>query len=245
MKPLQVYIGFDQKEAICYHVLAHSIMARASGPVSITPIALTTLKGIYNRERSPNQSTDFTFARFLTPYLAGPGTSIFMDSDMLCLCDIYELAELAKCQTFSDVLVAKHDYSPRMEKKFLGQEQTAYPCKNWSSLMVFNGHRMPVKALTPTYVNGASPMDLHQFRWAKDVGEIPLAYNHLVGEYSPNPRARIVHYTLGAPCFRAYQHCEFSAEWFDELGRMTHCDDPLLELFTNANVPGGSAKDRD
>jgi lipopolysaccharide biosynthesis glycosyltransferase len=205
-------------------------MTRASGPVSITPISLTTLKDIYTRERSPGQSTDFTFARFLTPYLAGAGTSVFLDSDMLCLCDIYELVNLARQNIYADVLVVKHDYEPKKENKFLNQKQTSYPCKNWSSVMVFNGHRMGCRKLTPEYVNQASPMDLHQFRWAVDVGELPPEYNHLVGEYKPNPGAKIVHYTLGAPCFRSYQQCEFAEEWFNELGEVTHCDDPILEL---------------
>lgn len=244
MTPLKVYIGYDQKEAVTWHVLAHSIMARASGPIQICPISLSTLKGIFNRERDAKQSTDFTYARFLTPYLAGPGISVFMDSDMLCLCDIWELEALAQENPYSDVLVVKHDYKPLVGKKFLGNEQTIYPCKNWSSLMVFNGHRQAIRRLTPDYVNKARPMDLHQFQWALDVGEIPVEYNHLVGEYKPNPHAKIVHYTLGAPCFREYQTCEFAYEWFKELGRMTHCADPA-EGTLNADLSGYTEPDRD
>jgi hypothetical protein len=227
MKPLKVFIGYDGREAICYHVLAHSILARASRPVTICPIMLSQLGQIYHRPRNPEQSTDFTFARFLTPYLAGPGEiSIFMDSDMLCLSDVIELEKLAQEQTYCDVLVVKHDYQPLLGRKFLNQVQTQYPCKNWSSLMVFNGHRMPVRNLTPEAVNKLSPMELHQFKWADAVGDIPAEWNHLVGEYEPRLGVKIAHYTLGAPCFRAYQHCEYSQEWFEELGRMTHCADP-------------------
>ena len=241
MKPLTICIGYDPREAVAYHVLCHSIMSRASGPVQFIPISLSTLKGIYARPRDTRQSTDFTFARFLTPYLAGPGTSIFLDSDMLCLCDIYELVERASEDRFSDVLVVKHDYTPKSGNKFLDQVQTRYPMKNWSSVMVFNGHRMAVKNLTPEYVNKASPMDLHQFKWAGVVGTLPAEYNHLVGEYEPNRNAKIVHYTLGSPCFRSYQNCEYAPEWFEELGRMTHCDDPILELY-GANLSQHPAK---
>lgn len=212
-------------------------MTRASGPVSITPVALSTLKGTFTRERSPTQSTDFAFSRFLTPYLAGPGISIFLDGDMLCLCDIWELAKVAIDDPYKDVFVVKHDYVPKTGSKFLGQKQIPYPCKNWASLMVFNGHRMAVRGLTPEYVSKAPAMDLHQFKWAGDVGELPVEYNHLVGEYDPNPDARIVHYTLGAPCFRSYQQCEYAEEWFKELGEMTHCADPILEL-QDAHVSG-------
>ena len=242
MTPLKIYIGYDPKEAVTWHVLAHSILARASGPIQICPISLSTLKGIFSRERDAKQSTDFTYARFLTPYLAGPGISIFMDSDMLCLCDIWELWQYANENPYSDVLVVKHDYSPQDRKKFLGNEQTTYPCKNWSSLMVFNGHRQAIRRLTPDYVNTASAMDLHQFKWALDVGEIPVDYNHLVGEYLPNPHAKIVHYTLGAPCFREYQTCEFAYEWFKELGRMTYCADPHEGTY-NADLSGCSEPD--
>ena len=91
--------------------------------------------------------------------------------------------------------------------------------------MVFNGHRTAVKKLTPEYVNRASGMDLHQFKWANNVGALPVEWNHLVGEYEPNPRAKIVHYTLGTPCFKDYQNCEYAFEWFQEHGAMNSCED--------------------
>lgn len=230
MKTLNIGIGYDPREAVTWNVLAHSIIARSSGPVRILPVALANLKGTFTRPRSPEQSTDFAYARFLTPYLFGYEDCIFMDSDMLVRCDIWEIAEIAKTQRYSDVLCVKHDYTSKCETKFLGQKQTNYPKKNWSSLMWFNGHRMAVKRLSPDYVAKASGMDLHQFKWAEDVGEIPREYNWLVGEYPLDINAKIVHYTLGSPCFRQYQNCDYSAEWFEELGAMTHCDDPILEL---------------
>src|SRR4051812_3087648 len=67
MKAFPVCIGYDPREAITFHVLAHSIMARASGPVQIIPVNLANLKDIYTRPRDSGQSTDFTYARFLTP----------------------------------------------------------------------------------------------------------------------------------------------------------------------------------
>ncbi len=244
MKPLKIFIGVDSKELVTFHVLAHSIMARASGPVSITPLYLGNLHEIYNRPANMGQSTEFTYSRFLTPWLAGPGVSIFMDSDMLCLSDVYELERLAREQPYSDVLVRKHVYSPKPEKKFLNQVQTVYPCKNWSSLMVFNGHRMACMRLNPEYVNRASPMDLHQLKWAADVGEIPSEWNHLVGEYEPKSGVKLVHYTLGAPCFRKYQNCEYALEWFHELGRMTSCRDPDNGSYHD-DLSGSAEQDSD
>lgn len=217
---LNIFIGYDKRETVSFHVLSHSIMERASGPVSITPLYLPQLRksGIYTREKTANESTDFTFSRFLTPYLASSVTSIFMDCDMLCLGDIYELASYATKDLYKDVFVVKHDYTPKLENKFLNQKQTLYPCKNWSSVMVFNGHRSSVKDLHPYYVNNASPMELHQFKWTnKDsIGELPKEWNHLVGEYKPNPDAKLVHFTRGGPWFNEYSDCEYSEEWFKE-----------------------------
>lgn len=231
MTSLKVCIGYDHREAIAYHVLCHSILKRASGPVCIQPIMLSQFAKFWNRPRSPLQSTDFTYARFLTPWLAGDGeTSIFMDCDMLCLADIYELAAIARTDPYQDVFVVKHDYTPLTEDKFLGAKQTLYPCKNWSSLIVFNGHRQAVRNLTPAYVNKAEPMDLHQFTWASNIGSLGTEWNHLVGEYPPNPNAKLVHFTLGGPYFRGYEDCEFSSQWFEELRDMQHRDSPSFDL---------------
>lgn len=224
---LNICIGYDPRESLAFHVLAHSIMRRASYPVAITPIYLPQLQtaGTYTRVRDPNQSTDFTYSRFLTPWIGGTrfSESIFMDSDMLVLCDIYEV--LDHCSVLKDVCVVQHDYTPVLGPKFLDQPQTAYPCKNWSSFMVFNGHRSAVRCLTPSYVNTASPMDLHQFKWVRPdgLGALPLEWNHLVGEYPPNPQAKIVHFTRGGPWFPEFVNCEFSEEWFAERDNMIDC----------------------
>ncbi|SRR6266404_242780 len=224
---LNVFIGFDENESLAYHVLAHSIMRRASKPVGIVPLYLPQLRnlGIYTRKRDPKQSTDFTYSRFLTPYLANGGISIFMDCDMLCLGDICQLEEIAYADPYKDVFVVKHDYTPSTETKFLQQPQTTYPCKNWSSVMVFNGHRFPVRSLTPEYVNNASAMELHQFKWSTPdcIGGLNSEWNHLVGEYPPNKHAKLVHFTLGGPWFPQYSQCEFADEWLEEYDNANSC----------------------
>lgn len=229
---LNIFIGYDQNEAVAFNVLAHSIMRRASKPVAIIPLYLPQLQksGIYTRERDPKQSTDFTFSRFLTPSMADSRVSIFMDCDMLCLCDICELEDIAMSDPYKDVFVVKHAYVPKGERKFLDQEQTLYPCKNWSSLMVFNGHRMAVRCLTKQVVNDQSAMYLHQFKWSSEthVGGLPSEYNHLVGEYEIRPDAKIVHFTLGGPWFRETQFCEYSRQWFEEYD---HANSAKTRLF--------------
>lgn len=224
---LTIAIGYDHRESIAFYVLAHSIMSRASGPVQIIPLANRNLRGIHDRPRSPDQSTDFTFTRFLTPSLAEDNqVSIFLDSDMLCLADIYELADHALNQPYADVLVVKHDYTPNTTTKFLNQKQTQYPCKNWSSLMVFNGHRQAVRNLNAGIVNKMPAMYLHQFHWANEVGSLPVEWNHLVGEYEPNPAAKLVHFTKGGPWFKGYENCEFAVDWYKEYEDMAHCEKP-------------------
>jgi hypothetical protein len=218
---LNVFIGYDPKESVAFHTLAHSILRRASVPVSIAPVMQSQLKGVYTRPRGPTESTEFSLTRFLVPALAGyRGWSVFMDCDMLCLADIAQLAAEAERQPDKAVLVCQHDYVPRTERKFLGQIQTKYPRKNWSSLMLFNNERC--RALTPDYVNSATGLELHRFAWTEDrlIGALSLEWNWLVGEYEYNPAAKIVHYTLGGPYFDEYRGCDYAAQWFAEFDLM-------------------------
>lgn len=216
---LDIYIGYDVAERVAYHALSQSIIDRSSRPVRITPIALSTLAGLHERPRVPQQSTDFSFSRFLTPYLSGyEGWSLFMDCDMMARADIAELFALAD-DRFA-VMVAQHEYTPRDDHKFLGHVQLPYPKKNWSSVVLFNNARC--KVLTPDYVDTASGLDLHQFRWLKsdeEIGGLPLEWNWLVGEYPVNPEARIAHFTRGGPYFEAYADCDYADEWRATLSR--------------------------
>ena len=218
---LNIYIGYDPRESVAFYTLAHSILRRASIPVSIAPVMQSQLKGVYTRPRGPTESTEFSLTRFLVPSLSAfKGWAVFMDCDMLCRTDIASLAAEIEKNTDKAVLVCKHDYVPKTERKFLNQVQTKYPRKNWSSLMLFNNERC--RALTTQYVNSASGLDLHRFLWTQDglIGGLPLEWNWLVGEYEYNPAAKIVHYTLGGPYFDDYRDCDYAAEWFQELESM-------------------------
>jgi hypothetical protein len=221
---IKVFIGYDPREAVAYSVLAHSIHARASAPIAIVPLMLRELGHILTRERHPLQSTDFSFSRFLTPFLSDYADwSIFMDCDMLVLDDIAKLFALRDDRYA--VMVVKHDHVPREQKKFLDQPQTPYQKKNWSSVMLFNNARC--RALTPLYVNTASGLELHQFKWLADdglIGEIPSRWNHLVGYHAPRRDASLVHYTLGGPYFDEYRDCEYADEWRNEQEAMLHVD---------------------
>jgi hypothetical protein len=216
MSTIRIFIGYDGREAAAFSVLSHSIHARASRPVSITPVMLSELQGVFKRERNPLQSTDFSFSRFLVPYLCDyQGWAIFMDCDMLAQDDIARLWDL-RDERYA-VQVVKHVHVPKEDTKFLGAVQTKYEKKNWTSVMLMNCAKCA--ALTPEFVNRASGLELHQFKWLEGdhlIGEIPSAWNHLVGYDAPRKDASIVHFTIGGPYFDAYRDCEYAREWFDE-----------------------------
>ncbi len=210
---LDVYIGFDSQEVLAYHVLCQSILAHSSRPVRFTPIRRAALADVFDRPAVAEQSTEFSFTRFLTPYLSGyAGWSLFMDCDMLARADIAELFALAD-ERYA-VMVCQHDYTPRDTVKFLGHVQLAYPKKNWSSVMLLNNARC--RALTPQYVSTASGLDLHRFNWLgsdDEIGALPLEWNWLVGEYAHNPDAKIAHFTRGGPYFADYADSDYADEW--------------------------------
>lgn len=212
---LRIFIGYDPNEVVAYHVLAHSILTRASRPVSISPINLANLP-FFNREHDPRQSNEFTYSRFLTPFLAKyEGQAVFMDCDMLCTGDIADL--FYEYDFGSAVQVVQHDYTPSTTTKFLGKEQAAYPRKNWSSVMLFDAGHEDCKRLTVDEVEYRDPAYLHRFGWTGRVGELPPEWNYLVGE--PNQTSdppKLIHYTIGGPWFDEYKDCEYADLWFAE-----------------------------
>lgn len=211
-----IYIGWDPNEIEAYHVMAHSIIKHASAPVAITPLKLDALP--MWRERTEAQSTEFSFSRFLVPYLSGyKGWSLFMDCDMLVTDDIVKLFQEANDKYA--VMCTKHEYETTHETKFLGQINPGYQRKNWSSVMLFNNKHCT--ALTPQSVNTMSGLDLHRFTWLADsqIGDLPVTWNYLVAEQTHYPEGRghrpppNLHWTIGGPWFDDYQDAEWSDTW--------------------------------
>jgi hypothetical protein len=223
---LRVFIGYDPVESVAWHVMAHSIFSRSSLPVAIIPVNLKNLKGIYNRNPDSRQSNEFSFSRFLVPFLSDfNGVSLFFDCDMLMRVDVAKLLQESNIEKYG-VSVVKHDYSPRDKVKYLNNKQHAYPRKNWSSVVVWNCSHPSHKILTPSFIDSAEPSFLHRFSWLKDdeIGELDVRWNWLVGEYD-NPPLDVnnVHWTVGGPYFHEYQNVDFSEEWFQESKLMSFC----------------------
>lgn len=219
---IRVFIGYDPREAVAFHVLSHSIHTRTSEPVEIAPLMLSQLKQVFTRESHPLQSTEFSFSRFLVPYLSQyAGWSLFCDCDMLMLDDIANLWKLGDEQYA--IQVVKHDHNPDENTKFLNKPQSRYDKKNWSSVILFNNAKCT--ALTPEYVNTATGLELHQFKWLGDdalIGELPARWNHLV-DYNPALPAdelSLIHFTEGGPYFEDYKNCGYADLWFAERERM-------------------------
>ena len=212
---INVCIGYDSKEKVAFNVLAYSILRNSTKPVSITPIYLPNLRDDFVRERNNLSSTEFSFSRFIVPHLMNyKGWAVFMDCDQLMLGDIAELWRLRDDKYA--VQLCKHNYTPKEDKKFLGQVQTKYEKKNWSSFMLMNCNKC--HELTPDYVNSATGLQLHQFKWLESeelIGELPLEWNWLVDEPGYNTKSKVnnIHFTKGGPWFKEYAGCSYSETW--------------------------------
>ena len=222
MKPIPIFIGYDPREAIAYHTCVNSIIRHASQPVAIIPLALNLLQG-YN-ETHTDGSNHFIYSRFLVPHLMGYSDwAIFIDGDMILRDDIVKLWNLRELSR--DVMVVKHDYKTKMTEKYLGAKNENYPRKNWSSVILWNCGSFPNRRLTPEFIEKATGAQLHRFSWIEDsrIGELPPEWNWLPDEYGANPDAKLLHYTLGAPCFHEFATTPQGDEWHRERILTDYC----------------------
>lgn len=220
-EPLRIFIGWDSREPIAYKVAKSTALKNSSVPLDIRPIKLDELvaSGAYTRTVDPLASTEFTYSRFFTPYLAGfEGWALFCDCDFIFFGD---LADLRQYQDGSKaVLCAQHDYQPKDSVKMDGKVQTAYPRKNWSSFMFFNCDHPSTQKLTPDLINRETGAYLHRMQWAADdeIGSIPIDWNWLEG-WNEKPAAgtpNAVHYTRGGPWFKDWQNVDYGDLWREE-----------------------------
>lgn len=224
--PFKIFIGYDPREHSAYEVCRHSLLKRSSIPLEIKPIVQSELRiqNLYWRERGPTESTEFSFTRFLTPYLAGyKGWALFVDCDFLYLDDIALL--LSMVDPKYAVMCVKHVYVPKESTKMDGAVQTVYPRKNWSSMVLYNCGHEKNKILNPELISKETGAFLHRFMWLEDdeIGEVPFVWNFLVGHNKmdendlANTYPKAIHYTMGGPWFEKYKDCEFADLWLKEL----------------------------
>lgn len=211
---IDLFCGYDEREAAGYHTFAQSVIRRSSDLLRITPLAAMGL---------PEGSNAFTVSRFLVPYLMGfKGRAVFVDAcDMLMLDDLAALVALFDARRA--VQVVKHpDYESQHRRKYVGTElecdQSNYSRKNWASVMLINCAHSAWLAMTPRMVARAAPIDLLQFKYFEDgeIGELPAAWNVLIDEGQQRDGAKILHWTAGIPTFLHYRNARGSADWFAE-----------------------------
>lgn len=235
MNALPIHIGWDAREAIAADVCRFSLLRRSTIPLHVRYLKLDGLRNarLYSRESWQNGgqrfdvidekpfSTDFSFSRFLVPALCQyDGWALAVDCDFLFLADIAELFALRDDRYA--VMVCKQDHQPIETTKMDNQIQTAYPRKNWSSLMLFNCAHEATRGLTPFDVNNRPGSYLHRLEWCPDeaIGALPPQWNFIDGTTAGEPKA--VHYSAGGPWFDGYRDVRFAGEWFwtrDEMQR--------------------------
>lgn len=213
----KAYVGYDPREDIAYQVCEHSLNTH-SPTLLVQPLRQADLRasGVYRREPDPLASTEFTYTRFLVPYLQEyRGWALFCDCDFVWLADARTLFDQADDRYA--VMVVKHDYVPTNAVKMDNCRQTQYPRKNWSSMILWNCAHKSNRQLTPDMVNTQSAQFLHRFQWLQDdeIGSVDRTWNWLVGWYQEpdDGEPRALHYTEGGPWFPQYRRCEYHKVW--------------------------------
>ena len=188
----RVFIGYDERQAVSYTTLQHSILETASLPVSVTPLILSTLP-ITRRGLTP-----FTFSRFLVPWLCNyQGHALFLDADMFLVSDICEMV-----QYFND------DHAVSVVRSIAQFEQ--------SSVMLFNNAHPKNKTLTPDFIQNTEE-NMHGLCWLEDdeIGEMDDKWNQLVGYQECQGVTGNLHFTMGVPAFPETSTSEFGQIWTD------------------------------
>lgn len=151
--------------------------------------------------------TDFTFTRYLCPWIVrqenvAEQCCLFLDADMLCRGDIWELDVFASEQIELDDAPALwvNKSQPRFE---------------WPSMMLFNVEHPDCMTLTPEWINDEAnnPAEL---KWTTSVGQLPDEWNQCVGYNPEYPGAKMLHFTMGTPCWEEVRNLEGFEDWRQE-----------------------------
>lgn len=240
-KKRSIWIGFDPREVPAFNVARYTLERYLSQRIPIYGLILQDLidAGFYKRPMSIKTngdgrlemvdelskrpgydgriSTQHAIARFLVPHMAQDGWALFCDGDMLFRDNAVRMFD--SLDESKAVYCVKHKHSPKPGTKMDGQEQTRYARKNWSSFIVFNCDHPANKSLTLDLINTAPGRDLHALCWLddKDIGELGVEWNWLVGHSDPDIDPKNVHFTEGPPDMAGYENVPYADEWRDAL----------------------------
>jgi len=221
-----IFVGYDPRETEAFDVCRFSLRRHAP-KITAKGLCLNDLRdaGLYwrpttrlagqlfDRISDAPMSTEFAISRFLTPFLAKEGWALFMDCDILARRSLDEL--FAQADDSKAVMCVKHDYVPASATKMDGQQQTVYPRKNWSSVMLFNCAHPANARLDIDLINSRPGRDLHRFCWLRDeeIGALDPAWNWLSGVSAPVADPGLVHFTEGLPNMPGYENSLYAQEW--------------------------------
>lgn len=228
-----IYIGWDPREAAAFAVARESCKRHLTRQIPIHGLLLEDLQrqGLYTRpiEYRPSaadrpimwdvvsdapMSTQHANARFFVPMLAKTGWALFVDGDVMFrgnVCRLFEQLDSSKA-----VYCVWHDHKPAAAVKMDNQVQTVYGRKNWSSVLAFQiSHPSNRPLLDLKFLNETPGRDLHRFCWLQDdeIGELPSAWNYLVGHSDPDVSATIAHFTSGTCDMVGYENQKYCDEW--------------------------------
>lgn len=221
---LRVMVGHDPRVAIQTNVTISSLYENSSVPLAITPLVLRQLP-IERRGL-----TEFSFARFLTPWLCGfSGWALFLDSDIVALKDVGALFKHA-LDAGGENAVYVADILPEFER---------------AAVMLFRCDHPDNRKLTPEYIDTTQDY-LHLLQWTQSIGVLPMNANHCVGyaRLQDLEKIQILHYTCGVPVWPQTADCEHAQAWHD--ARRAMCSvrtdwEPLMGHSVHAR-PGPEGK---
>ena len=230
---MRVLIGYDIAEHSAAMVAARSLRDVTDGELNAEFLDVDKLvsQGLlwrpvdrrgqrYDLISGAPASTDFAASRFLTPIICQTGFALFVDCDVVFMQDPRDM--LREAVTGKAVYVVKHDHQPTERLKMVNQEQTSYPRKNWSSVMLFDCDHPANRRLSLHDVSSRPGRDLHAFYWLNDseTGMLGAKWNWLVDIEPRPPQIGIAHMTLGGPWLPGWTGGGFDSEWHVASGRM-------------------------
>ena len=93
--------------------------------------------------------------------------------------------------------------------------------------MLWNCSHPENKILSPGFIEKSTGKQLHRFTWLQDdlIGKLPIEWNWLPDEFGSNLEAKLLHYTLGTPCFKDYTNTPMASEWHKEQTLINYCEE--------------------